>query len=129
MRRQNLGLWAEQKGRADLYARRAQHQCRHESAGIANATRSDHRNPHGIDDLRQQGEKTNLRCNVLGEEHPAMTASFNSLRDHRITATLLQVPSLPDCCRGRDYLCAGRFNAFDQADIREAVMEADHLGF
>ena len=52
------------------------------------------RNSHGIDDLWQQGEQTNLRCDVIAEEHPAMTAGFDTLRDHRVTAALLQVLSL-----------------------------------
>ena len=46
---------------------------------------------HGIDDLRQQREQPNLRGDVVAQKHAAMTAGFDTLRDHSVAAVLLQV--------------------------------------
>jgi hypothetical protein len=54
------------------------------------APRRDDRNSDGAHDLRQERKQTGLTFNVLGQEHPAMTARFRALSDDRVDATTFQ---------------------------------------
>lgn len=89
---------AKHISRADLHASGAEPQRCGNAVCIDDVACGDNWNIHRIHDLRQQCERTDLRIEILREEHAAMPAGLETLRDDRICPVRLQ----PDgfFCRG-----------------------------
>jgi hypothetical protein len=95
------GFRAQQIGRSDLHARRAErHGCRH-ALRVRNAARSDNRDFHRAHDLRHQRESARLGAEILRQKDTAMAARFQSLRDDCVDSMRLQPARLVNGCRRR----------------------------
>ena len=79
----------KQISRTDLHTSCAQCHGRRHAAGIGNPASGDHRNIQRRHHLRQQRKSTHLQAQVSGQKVPTMTARFQPLRNHRISALRL----------------------------------------
>ena len=90
MHNAGIRFGAEQVCRADLHARSAKSQRCGNAVCIDDTARGDHRNIHRMHDLRQQREYTDLCIQILREEHAAMSAGLDTLRDDGVCTVLLK---------------------------------------
>src|SRR5262249_31077644 len=72
---------------ADLYPARAQGKGRCDRPTVSNTTRGDHRDAHGIDDLRNQRHGTDHAGSGKIAKTTPMPTSFESLRDDDVGAS------------------------------------------
>ena len=91
---------------------------------IGNSARSNDRNFHRIDDLRDESERTELRCQVARQEHAAVAAGLDTLGNDCIDAALLEPARLHDRRRSAEDHAAGGFEAIDQGFLGQPEMEA-----
>ncbi|MCY1547925.1 hypothetical protein D9M68_840080 [compost metagenome] len=96
MHRTGGGFRATQVGGAHLDAGRPERHGGPYTLGIGDTASGDHRHPHCLDDLRQQGDCAELATQVHVQEHAAMTASFQALGNDRIRAMGFQPERLLD---------------------------------
>jgi hypothetical protein len=82
MRVTHIGFLATQKGSADLHGTGAEHKRCRCSAAVGHPAGGDDRNPHRVDDLRQEREQSGLHAHVDAGKGSAMTPGFG-LRSQR----------------------------------------------
>ena len=87
---------AQQVGRADLHAGRAQRQRRGHAARVGDAAGRDHRHPHRAHHLRQQRKRALLQAQIGRQEQAAVAAGFQALRDDRVDAVRFEPERLVD---------------------------------
>ena len=119
-----MRLGAAEIGGADLHARRAEREGCGDTAGIGNAAGGNHRDLHGVGDLRNEREGAHLRGDIGLEEHAAMTAGFGALGDDGVDAALGEPDCFLDARGGAQDLAAGRFDALEECRRRQAEMKA-----
>ncbi len=128
MQRGRRGFGTQEVRGPGLYARGAQRDRGLHPARIRDAARGDHGHLHSGDDLRHERERADLRRQVLAEEHAAVAARFDALRDDRRDAVGLEPPRFVDC-RGRsDHERAPRTYAPQELGGGKPEMEAHDLG-
>ena len=98
MRVTHVGFLATEKGGAKLHGISAEHKRRRRGAAVGYAAGGDDRNPHRVDDLRQEREQYRLRADVDGGEVArwppasvpcAMIASTPRSSSSRASATIV----------------------------------------
>jgi hypothetical protein len=88
--RRHAGLGATQKGRAELGAARPESESRRNPSSIGDTPRGNYRNAHGIDDLRDQRNRTDRAGSGTAAEAAAMTAGLEPLRDDNVGAACFE---------------------------------------
>jgi hypothetical protein len=83
---------------------------------------------HGGDDLRQQREGADLARRLVVEEHAAVPAGLEALRDDRVDAARGQPARLVDGGGTAEHLGAAGAHALEQLGRRQAEMKAHHGG-
>ena len=94
-------FWAPQEGRADLHAVCAEGEGRRDSPSVGDPPGGNHRNIDGIGDLGHERHRADLPARVVVEEHPAVSAGFEPLGDHRIAPVIDEPACLGDRRRRR----------------------------
>ena len=108
MQRAGRGLRAEQERGADLDPVRAQGQRGRDAARVGDATGRDDRDRHRVDHLRHQRHGAELGVEPVGQEHPAVPAGLDALRDDHVAAVVGQPAGLGHGRRRRHDPCPGR---------------------
>ena len=124
----HLRLRAAQKRRSQLHRARTEHESGGGGAAIGNATGSDYRNLHGIDNLRQQCEKPRLHADTDAGEGRAVAAGLDPLRDDRVDAALFELARLGNRRCTRNDERAGRLQRLDNLRLRQTEMKTHDLG-
>ena len=88
VRSEIVSFGTKQIGGADLHARSAKGEGRGDAAAVGDASGGDDRQRHGIDDLRHQRERPDLRCDIGFEEHAAMATGLGALGNDDVDAML-----------------------------------------
>ena len=127
MDRIDLRFRAEQISGSHLHGVGAERERRRCSPGVGDGTGSDHRHVDRIDDLRHQRERSNLRVEIHVEEHAAMSAGFEALRDDSVAAEINQPPRFRYGGCGADDDAPRLLQSFHQPGLRQTKMETRHL--
>jgi len=72
--------------RAHLYARRAEGERRRDALAVGDAAGRHDRHANFPHELSHERERADLRGEIVGQKHPAMTARFVALRDDDVRA-------------------------------------------
>ena len=96
-------------------------------APVGDAAGGDHRHGDGVDDLRHERERADLRLDAVGEEHAAVAAGLEALGDDRVAAALLEPDRLVDGGRRGDDLRPGGAHPVEEGCVGQAEVEADDL--
>ena len=127
MRRWQLRLGTDKKGRADLDAARSERESRSDSPAIGNAARCNDGNSHSVRHLGHERERPWLRHHIVCEKHAAMAAGFSPLGNDCVDAARFQPTRFRDGRRGTEDQAPSGLEAIDKGFVGETDMKADNL--
>jgi hypothetical protein len=90
----------QQVGGPDLNRRGAERERGRHAGGVGDPAGGNHRNAHGMDDLRNERKRADLTRQILRQKHPAVSARLETLRNDRVDAPRFKPPRFVDG-RGR----------------------------
>ena len=122
------GFRAEQIGRSNLDAGGAQGHRRRDALRVRDAAGGDDRERDRLHNLRQQRKRSDLSAQVVRQEHAAVSARFETLRDDRVDTVPFEPPRLVDGGCRRENLRSTGSHARKQFRRRQAEMKAHHGG-
>ena len=119
-------LGARHECRAHLYAAGSEHQRGCDSAAIHDAACRNHRNRHGIDNLRHQRHRADLGLPGRRGKRSAMSARFAPLRNDGIDTRGCELACLFNCRRRRDDARAVGLERAHDCRVRSTEVAGEH---